>query len=370
MSTASWGIYVHVPWCRVRCPYCAFYVEPDRDAGWGRWADAILREYRWRLPHFGGLARSLYIGGGTPSRMPVDDLERLCTGIAVQPGAEITAEANPEDIDATWLDGAIAAGVTRISLGVQTFNPRFARLLNRAHSVTQAREVARAVGRSDLRSWSVDLMFALPGQTLEDLHLDIDRILEVEPPHVSLYGLTFEPGTPFERARQSGKLVPASDDTWRQMYDALVRRLEDDGLQRYEVSNFARPGHRSVHNASYWEGAPYMGLGPSAHGHRPDGARYVNLADAAGYGAAEDPTASLERPSPHEAAADHLICGLRSTEGIDLDRLAVPVRGQVVEDLVRGGVLQHRAGRIALTHEGFPIADAVVHRLVDALQGG
>ena len=370
MTDRLWGIYVHVPWCRVRCPYCAFYVQPDRDAAWGSWADAVLREYALRVPHFGERAHTLYFGGGTPSRVPTADLARLGRAIDRVPGAEVTAEANPEDVDAAWLDGAMEAGVNRISLGIQTFNAAFARLLNRAHSVDRAKSVAATVAGAGLRSWSVDVIFALPGQTLEDLRVDIDRILEIEPPHVSLYGLTIEPGTPFERARERGALVPTTDELWREMYDTLVTRLEAAGLARYEVSNFAKSGHRSVHNAGYWEGRPYMGLGPSAHGLCPDGSRYVNISDAAGYPNCADPTGSIDRPTPRQVASDRLLSGLRSTAGIALDQLAVPIRPEPVEALVRSGLLEQRGDQIALTYEGFPIADAIVGRLVEALQGG
>jgi oxygen-independent coproporphyrinogen III oxidase len=370
VNTSTWGIYVHVPWCRVRCPYCAFYVQPDRHAAWSLWAEAVVREYRLRQSDFGGRANTLYIGGGTPSRLPIPDLDHLIGEISLQPGAEVTAEANPEDIEDTWLDGAVAAGVNRISLGIQTFNKRFARLLNRAHSVERASEVAARVSQAGLRSWSVDLMFALPGQTLDDLRVDLEQILAINPPHVSLYGLTIEAGTPFERARDRGQLVPPSDDLWREMYDLLVSRLENAGLKRYEVSNFAREGHRSQHNASYWKGCPYMGLGPSAHGLLPDGRRYVNIADALGYPSKVDPTASLDTPSPKEAAVDLLVSGLRATEGISLRKLGVPLRPEAISHLVRGGLLTHHEDQIALTPEAFPICDAVVGRLVEALQGG
>lgn len=370
MTARGWGIYVHVPWCRVRCPYCAFYVEPDRDADWPGWTGGILREYNARIGDFEVGARTLFIGGGTPSLLPVADLATLVANIALEPGAEVSIEANPEDVDRGWLDAAITAGANRLSLGIQTFNPNFARLLNRAHSVKQAREVAEMVAQTDLKSWSVDLIFGLPGQSLADLHVDIDHVLATGAPHVSLYGLTIEPGTPFERARDRGTLIPASDELWRAMYDALVERLEAAGLHRYEVSNFARPGHRSRHNASYWQGMPYMGLGPSAHGFLPDGRRYVNIRNATGYSQLARPTDTIERPTPTQAAADRIISGLRAVEGIVVDDLPVAIRPGTIDMLVQGGVLSRSGERIALTPAGFPIADAVVNRLVEALQGG
>ena len=364
----DWGVYVHVPWCRVRCPYCAFYVQPDRDANWPRWTEGIIAEYEMRKHRFPGRPSTVYLGGGTPSRLPIDDLEHLRRSIDLAPDGEFTAEANPEDVDEQWLSGAIAAGVNRVSLGIQTFNTRFARLLNRAHSVDQAREVASMVSGAGLQSWSVDVIFALPDQTLADLEVDIAEILAIEPPHVSLYGLTIEPGTPFERARDLGRLKPLDDELWRQMYDTLVSRLEAAGLHRYEVSNFARTGHQSRHNRGYWRGHPYMGLGPSAHGFRPDGSRYSNVKDARAYGTIDDPTEYEESPSRIEADTDLLISALRSVEGIQLSALTTNIRPSAIDDLVRGGLLSRDGDRLALTPEGFPIADAVMNRLVEALQ--
>ncbi len=368
MSGATWGVYVHVPWCRVRCPYCAFYVQPDRDADWAGWTAGVIREYALRKSDFPGSARTFYIGGGTPSLLPIDDLVRLRRAVDLETDGEFSVEANPEDVDERWLDGALEAGVNRLSLGIQTFNADFSRLLNRAHSVDQATEVAASVAASGLRSWSVDVIFALPRQTLADLEIDIERILAIDPPHVSLYGLTFEPGTPFARAQQRRALIGPTDDLWRQMYDLLVERLEGAGLVRYEVSNFAKPGHRSAHNAGYWQGLPYMGLGPSAHGFLPDGSRYINVRDAAGYAGFADPTENRERPTVIDAAADRLISGLRCTEGVDLGELGPPIAASVIDSLVAGGLLYRQDDRIALTSAGFPIADAVVMRLVEALQ--
>lgn len=365
MTRHPWGVYVHVPWCRRRCPYCAFYVDTRTEIPWTAYVGRVLRE--WEVRRLDGRPDTLFLGGGTPSRMPTDELGRLVAGIGA---AEVSAEANPEDVTDAWLAGAIAAGVHRLSLGVQTFNPAFARLLFRTATVPEARQTARRVAASGLRSWSVDVLFALPGQTLDALRVDLDAILEVAPPHVSLYGLTFEPGTPFERGRERGVLVPPDEETWRAMYELLVDRLEAAGLARYEVSNFARPGHESTHNRLYWTDRPYVGLGPSAHGYGPDGSRWVNVADVDRYLAEDDPTEVLEHPTPREAAVDLLVSALRSREGVDLVHLgrrtghAIPdaaLRG--LEDLVR-----REGDRLVLTREGYPVADGVTRHLADRLQ--
>src|SRR5690606_28964223 len=183
--------------------------------------DALLAEHARRAPEYGPRAETVFLGGGTPSRLPPAALRRLLAGLPRERGAEVTVETNPEDAEDAWLEAAAEAGVTRISLGLQTFDPARARLLNRASSVERARETARRGAAAGFRSWSVDLIFALPGQTLDDLEVDLGAVLETEPPHVSLYGLTFEPGTPFERARARGRLVPVRDELWRAMYDRL-----------------------------------------------------------------------------------------------------------------------------------------------------
>lgn len=370
-----YGVYVHVPWCRVRCPYCAFYVVRDRSAAgrppaFASFVDAVLAEHALRTPDFPGPAATVFLGGGTPSRLPGTELRRLLDGLPRVPGAEVSAEVNPEDV-AAFLGPALDAGVNRISLGIQSFDPSQGRRLGRAHSQRDAADALAAVGASGVRSWSADLMFALPGQTLADLERDLDALLAHDPPHVAVYGLTIEPGTPFERANAAGRMAVPDDDAWREMYDRLVERLAAAGLLRYEVSNFAKPGHESAHNLGYWQERPYLGLGPSAHGLLPDGARYVNAPDLTAYLRGGDPTGEREPPDPERIARDALISALRCRDGIDLDRLSrrtgYAPRSSAVERLIATGLLARTGSRIALAGDGWPLADAVVGRLVDAL---
>lgn len=351
-----WGVYVHVPWCRVRCPYCAFYVVPDRGAPeWRPFVDRILGERDLRA--FPGRPSTLSFGGGTPSRLPPDALAVLVAGLA--PTGEVSSEANPEDVTPEWLTGALAAGIDRLSLGVQSFDPAVAGRLGRLHTAREADEVCRRVAASGVRSWSVDLIFAVPGQTLADLDADLDRVLDLGAPHVSVYGLTVEDGTPFAKIG----LRPADDDQWRAMYDRIVARLSAAGIERYEVSNFAREGHRSAHNRLYWSDAPYLGLGPSAHGYAPDGERWVNVPDLGRYLREADPTAHRERPEREQAAADYVVGALRAVEGLDLGRMrarwGLEPDPEVVARLERGGLVRAHRDRVALTDQGFPVCDAV-----------
>jgi oxygen-independent coproporphyrinogen-3 oxidase len=303
--------------------------------------------------------------------MPAAPLQRLLHGLGARDALEVTAETNPEDADDAWLDGARAAGATRISLGVQTFDPRFARLLNRACTVASARATARRVASAGFASFSIDVMFALPGQTVAAFADDLDRLLDTGAPHVSLYGLTFEPGTPLFRARNAGRLTETDDDAWREMYDLAVDRLGAAGLARYEVSNFAAEGHRSVHNRLYWTDAPYLGLGPSAHGYAPDGTRWIDTTDVQRYLAGGDPTATSERPAPRAAAVDLVLSMLRGVEGVDRTRLrarcAHDLDAAVVSELERDGLVVASRDRVALAHAGFPLADLATERLAAAL---
>ncbi|MCB9665618.1 MAG: coproporphyrinogen III oxidase family protein [Alphaproteobacteria bacterium] len=369
--TPPWGLYVHVPWCRIRCPYCAFHVDPDRgDLPAYRFVDRVLADVAALRVDYEGTPHTVYLGGGTPSRLPAPALARLLDGLVAPETVEVTCEANPEDVDEAWLEAAVGAGVTRVSLGVQTLDPTDARHLGRAHTPAHAQRAAALVADA-VPTWSADLMFALPDQELADLERDLEALLELGPPHVSLYGLTLEEGTPFARAAAAGRLATPEDETWRAMYAHLVDRLGAAGLVRYEVSNFARPGHEAVHNAGYWALRPYLGVGPSAHGLTPDGRRATMVSDTAAWLAADRPPVTWEHPQGDEAAADALVAGLRGSAGVDLDLLARTTghrpRPEAVARLVAGGLLEVVDGRTRLAAEGFFVADAVTGALVQAL---
>ena len=375
----AWGCYVHVPWCRAQCPYCGFYVVAGAGApAWAPYVGRVVAEHAERSLAYPGPAATVYLGGGTPSRLPAEALAGLLGAIPRAEGAEVSAEANPEDVSDAWLEGALAAGVNRLSLGVQSFDPAVAGRLGRAHTSRQeseamARVAARMgarLGSGGLRSWSIDLIFAVPGQSLEQLDADLDRIVGMGAPHVSIYGLTIEPETAFSRAHARGRLPEVGEDLWRAMYDRIVERLGQAGIHRYEVSNFAREGHRCAHNRLYWSDRAYLGLGPGAHSYAPDGTRTLNAPDLAGYLAGTAPR-EVERPDPRQRAGDLLVSGLRGIEGLSRDRLRSRTGLDVAEDarqqLVALGVLQDHGDRLVLTGPGFPMADGVARRLLDTL---
>lgn len=372
LGPGPWGVYVHVPWCRRRCPYCSFYVEVDRGADHGDYTAGVLADLEHFRPIFDDLGppSTVFFGGGTPSRLPPDHLARIIAAIGPDDDAEISLEANPEDLQPRTLADLRHAGITRLSVGLQTFQPAQARLLNRASTVSQSRTALGAVADAGFDSFSVDLIFAVPGQTLDQLRADLDELAALDPPHVSLYGLTFEPGTPFERARDRGRLKAIDDGTWRAMADLIAERLGAMGLERYEISNFAKRGHESRHNQLYWTDRPYLGLGPSAHSYGPDGARWSRPADLRAW--RHQPAEAAQRPTAAQSAADLIISALRGRQGLDLDRLhdrtGLRVDPITIAGLQRGSLVTHHQGRLRLRPAGIAVADGIAEKLIDSLQ--
>ncbi len=364
----SHGVYVHVPWCRIRCPYCNFYVLRDTaDKPEDAFVSRVLRDADALQAAFPGPRRTVYLGGGTPSRLSPDALSALLHGLVRPETEEISVEANPEDLSEAWLQAALDAGVNRVSLGVQTFHPGHARTLGRAHTPAEAHKALALLQQADLRSFSADLMFGLHAQTLPELQEDLRTLLSYGPHHISLYGLTVEPGTGYARAAERGRIEPAGDDLWRQMYAWLVDAMQAEGIERYEVSNFAQPGHRSLHNSGYWTGRPYMGLGPGAHGQLPDGRRWANPEDLSAWIGREDARGSAEHLDAESAATDLLLTRLRTTAGLSLAELtgatALTLPADRLALLARHGLLLVDGDHIRLGPEGWFVADGVVRQL-------
>ncbi len=379
------GLYVHVPFCASRCVYCDFHSQADAAPPWSAFFAGLAGELSARAAAFSAWRwTSLYFGGGTPSLAPVEQLAELITTARRTLGdvaeLEITLEANPQDVDAARAAAWRRAGINRLSLGWQTSADRFLRLLGRRHDAAEARAAvqdARAAGFTDL---SLDLIFALPGQTLTDLDADLDAALACAPEHVSLYALTYHPGTPLDLARARGEVTPADEELEVAMMERIGARLGDAGLAQYEVSNFARAGRRSRHNSLYWTGAPYLGLGPSAHSFWRDGwragRRWETRRDLDGYlrhfGAGAAPGAPapgdagcswVESLAPRQLMQERLLCALRTCDGIDLDEPALEPftaeLGAPVSIALERGWATMRAGRLVPTATGLRFADAL-----------
>jgi putative oxygen-independent coproporphyrinogen III oxidase len=261
------SLYIHIPWCVKKCPYCDFNSHSLKDALPELvYIDALLHDLEMALPDiWGRKIHSLFFGGGTPSLFSADGIDRILTGVRtltpLMPNAEITLEANPSTVEAAKFAGFRAAGVNRVSLGIQSFNPRHLQALGRIHDDLEARRAAE-LAATHFDTFNLDLMFALPGQTLAEALADIDTALSFQPPHLSAYHLTLEPNTPF------GHTAPPNlpdDDLAADMQLAIATRLTEADMQHYETSAYAKSGHACRHNLNYWQFGDYLGIGAGAH---------------------------------------------------------------------------------------------------------
>lgn len=366
------SLYVHVPFCVVKCGYCDFnsYVVEDRSVH-DRFLTALGEELRtqWR----GGVPVSVFLGGGTPSLLDPDRLSRLFTLLGTHVDlascAEVSMEANPESLTLEKASIARAGGVRRLSFGMQTFHAHHLRFLDRAHTAERAEAAFAEARRAGFDNISVDLMFGLPGETTAEWQSDLTRALALQPDHLSCYNLTFEPGTRLHRDLQRGAVAPNEQEVDREMFLTTRERLTVAGFQAYEVSNFAGRGGPCRHNDHYWLQGDYVGVGPGASSHRA-GVRGTNLKAVEAWADAVDAglpaTASAETLHPMQRAAEALWLGIRRTDGVDLERvaerLAVSVEsafGEVMTRQERAGWVQRAGTRLRLTPAGLLLADRV-----------
>jgi oxygen-independent coproporphyrinogen-3 oxidase len=374
--TSGLHVYVHVPFCRYRCPYCAFYnVRPDEDRE-SAFLDGAAREietWRARGAFEAAPLETLYWGGGTPSRLSPSGTRRLAElslGVArAADDLEWTVEVNPTDVDEDRFAVYRELGVTRLSVGGQSFDAGRLRFLGRDHGGERAREAVLGAAAAGFPEISLDLIFNLAVEGSEAAWRDdLETGLDLPITHLSLYGLTIEPGTPFQRRTDAGERLTLADDGYGAEYLRACRAARRRGFEHYEVSSFARPGHRSRHNQAYWTGEPYLGLGPAAHSF--DGRRrWANVASLEGWSRAlaegGDPREFVETLGPAERDLETLYLGLRTARGVDEDHplLARPERRPVVDGLLKQGKLRREAGRVRCTERGFLILDAILASL-------
>ena len=362
--------YVHVPFCRHRCGYCNFTVVAGRDELIEPYLEALAIELR-------GLSRprpvdTLFFGGGTPTHLPPKALGRLLELVSawfpLQAGGEWSVEANPVDVTPERADLLATAGVTRLSLGVQSFAAEKLATLERDH---RRPEIERAVeiARAHFRSLSIDLIYGSPGETLSNWEADLTSALDLPIDHLSVYGLTYERGARFWSLRQHGRLRPLDEQTEAAMYLSAIERAEAAGFKHYEVSNFARRGHVCRHNEVYWTGQPYYGVGPGAASYI-DGVRSVNHRSTSTYlkrvFRGESPIAERERLDAEDRARETLVFGLRRLEGVDRDAFAqqtgLTIEALVAEPLewmLQRGLLQWHDNRLRLTRRGLLVSDSI-----------
>lgn len=373
------ALYVHWPFCRAKCPYCDFNSHVRAAVDDKAWQQALLADLEHearRAP--GRRVGSIFFGGGTPSLMPpalvaalVERIERL---FGLAPGVEITLEANPSSVEAAKFAALAAAGVNRVSLGVQALDDGALKMLGRLHSAVEAMR-AVAIAQRHFARVSTDLIYARPGQEPEDWRNELERMLALGAEHLSLYQLTIEPGTRFATDVRLGALLPLDDDRAAELFTLTRDQAAAAGLPAYEISNHARPGCESRHNLAYWRYGDYLGIGPGAHGrvagvatvrHRkPE--NYLAAIARQGHGLAEERVLP-----PREQAAEALLMGLRLSEGIDLaalsHRFSLPqgalIDGRKLVLHAAGGLVRQEGPRLAVTEAGMPLLDALLPDLI------
>jgi oxygen-independent coproporphyrinogen-3 oxidase len=376
----SFSLYVHIPYCESKCPYCDFNSYAVK--GWpeAEYVEALIAELRARAaqpPWSGESIRTIFFGGGTPSLFKPASLGRVLEEsdrlFGVEAEAEITAEANPGTVDLNKLRAMRQAGLNRISFGAQSFNAATLQFLGRIHSAGQtvsAVEAARAAGFNQL---NLDLIFAVPGQTLDDVASDIVAAADLSPEHISAYNLTFEEGTAFGAVLKSGRMSQLAEEQQAAMYAMVRRELPRRGYAMYEISNYARPGCEARHNLTYWRGQSYLGIGAGAHSYAadgPKGRRWWNqrlpatyITQASKRGTAEAGSETLDHAV---SASEFAFLNLRLIEGLELrrfsERFGVTMEqrfGPQLKRLIEGGLLLRDHGRLRLSQRGLELADSV-----------
>jgi oxygen-independent coproporphyrinogen-3 oxidase len=325
------GLYLHIPFCKQACRYCDFYFTVSLQYI-ERFTDAILTEMQFREKDLGGTPlQTLYLGGGTPSLLPLRQLERLMNTlhkwVEFRKDAEITIECNPDDLNPPRLDALFRLGFNRLSIGIQSFHEQELRLMRRSHSADQAKKCVWDAARAGFNNISIDLIYGLPGQDLRGWEENLDTALSLPVSHLSAYHLTFEPGTVFDHWRKRGKLQPVTEETSLEQYHLLRERTGESGFEHYEISNFAREGNYSAHNLLYWSGNSYMGLGPSAHSYRGQMRRW-NVASMKTYSEALEtgqPFWEEEQLSKADRYHDYLITSLRTQWGADQEYIETQI---------------------------------------------
>jgi putative oxygen-independent coproporphyrinogen III oxidase len=378
----SFSLYIHIPYCVSKCPYCDFNSHVVPEIPEREYTNALLRE----LEHYGNLddwrgrtVQSIFFGGGTPSTFHPDSIGKLLAWVAatfpIDADCEITLEANPGTVDSDKFFGYRRAGVNRISVGVQSFQPRILKFLGRVHSADEARKALEVVRKAGFDNFSFDLIYANSGQTLAELEADLDEALAFHPPHLSAYNLTFEEGTPFYHEYRAGKLKSLSEEEEIAMAELIEEKLQGAGLRRYEISNYASLSRHSRHNVNYWCYGDYLGLGAGAHSYKRTSAekasgqrwsneknpgRYVTLVHQTNHAVVEREEINLDK-----ATAEFMFLGLRMTEGILIDAFRARFDKTPreifpqISNWIEGELLEETQGALRFTHKGLLVANSI-----------
>ena len=375
------GLYIHIPFCKSRCIYCAFYsttAEQMKQA----YVDAVCREMELRKAVYekegkdvGKTLATVYLGGGTPSQLSPTQLQQLFDTIArhydVSDDAEITIECNPDDVTEAFAELLRSLPVNRVSMGAQTFDDDRLQFIHRRHTSEQVTTAIQRLREKGIHNISIDLMYGFPDETLEEWEYDIQQALALNVEHISAYALTYEEGTPLYRLLEEGKVKEIDEERSLAMYDRLIDRLQEAGYEHYEISNFARKGWRSRHNSSYWQLVPYIGIGAAAHSY--DGRRRQwNIADINSYinhiqqGIVPAEGELLDKDSRYN---DHVMLALRTCEGLDLSTLDSDERSyceETAKKFVLDGLLVKTDNHLRLSRKGLFVSDMIMSELMKA----
>lgn len=369
-------LYLHIPFCKQACHYCDFHFSTNT-ANKRAVVGAIAREIALRksyLPE--GDMETIYFGGGTPSMLDEPELyfllETIHKHFHVAPNAEITLEANPDDLNAASLQMFAKAGINRLSIGIQSFHEPHLRFMNRAHTATEAEQCVKLAQDAGIDNISIDLIYAIPSEDHGILQSDLSKAFTLNVPHISAYCLTIEPQTAFGSWLKKKKIRPIEEEYAAQQFEILVKSLGENGYEQYEISNFARNGHYSNHNSSYWKQHPYLGVGPSAHSYN-GASREYNVSNNAKYLEAIQKDiipSTVETLSRADQTNEYLLTGLRTKWGVELQKLETLSAGAFtlqasdeIERMTRKGWIREDSGILLLTQAGKLFADRIASEL-------
>lgn len=379
------GIYIHVPFCHSKCPYCDFYSMPGHESAHAAFAGAVAGEWRLRRGEVDAPFTTLYFGGGTPSILPVGLLASIVDALPVADVEEFTIEVNPEDVTPQLVASLLKLGVNRVSMGVQSLDDGLLSTLRRRHSAAAAIRAMKLLRDGGIPNISLDLMYGLPGQTMGQWADTLDRMLEFRPDHLSAYILSYEPGTRFTAMLSQGRLPEQDEDLVGRMYARLCACTAACGYRHYEISNFALPGRESRHNSAYWNLTPYIGLGPGAHSFDGRNIRRANPWSLSGYVASiasGQPAYGVETEESDTLLNDLILTSLRTSRGLRVgsgspdDDMAPDASASLLTPAERERILSLAApfvadgrmtltdGRLAISEQAWLTSDSLISALL------
>jgi len=362
------SLYFHLPFCTKKCDYCHFFVLPNKEALKAQLMESLHLEWKMRFPQIEGKKIcTVYFGGGTPALFGPERIAEILSWIPLESGAEVTLEANPENITLSLMEAYAKAGINRVSIGIQSLDDRLLQALGREHSAEKAQEGVHTTAQAGIQNISVDLMYDLPGQTLSHWNKTLEAVTQLPITHLSLYNLTLEPHTVFFKKRvEISKLLPEPEVSL-EMYTSAVKILESYALKQYEISAFSKPGYIAQHNVGYWTARPFLGFGPSAFSYM-EGKRFRNIAHLGKYAeqlSEQFPIDFEEELDPDAKQRELLAIRLRLMEGVDLSAFELDEdTTSICARLAREGFLSQSEKTLKLTPQGILFYDTVASEIV------